>query len=63
VQIEVVEHLGFQTMIMGRTGCVQITALVDRMESLKSGVSVGIDIDPGMIHLFDRQSGISLVHE
>jgi multiple sugar transport system ATP-binding protein len=63
VQIEVVEHLGFQTMIMGRTGCVQITALVDRTESLKSGVRVGIDIDPGMVHLFDRQSGISLVHE
>lgn len=63
MQIEVVEHLGFQTMIVGRTGCVQITALVDRMESLKSGVRVGIDIDPGMVHLFDRQSGISLVHE
>ncbi|MFZ4440108.1 MAG: ABC transporter ATP-binding protein [Syntrophales bacterium] len=62
VQIEVVEHLGFQTMIMGRTGCVQITALVDRMESLKSGVRVGIDIDPGMVHLFDRQSGVSLMH-
>jgi multiple sugar transport system ATP-binding protein len=62
-QIEVVEHLGFQTMIMGRTGCVQITALVERTESLKSGGRVGIEIDPGMIHLFDRQSGISLVHE
>ena len=50
-------------MIMGKTGCVEITVLLDRMESLKSGVRVGIDIDPGMIHLFDRQSGISLVHE
>ena len=63
VQIEVVEHLGFQTMIMGSIGCVQITALVDRMESLRSGVRVGIDIAPGKIHLFDRQSGISLVRE
>ena len=60
VQIEVVEHLGFQTMVMGRTGCVQITALVDRMESLQYGARAGIEMDPALIHLFDRQSGISL---
>lgn len=63
LQIEVVEHLGFQTMIMGRTGCVEITALFDRIESLKFGDRIGIGIDPGMVHLFDRQSGISLVHD
>ena len=47
-------------MVMGRTGCVQITALVDRMESLRYGARAGIEMDPALIHLFDRQSGISL---
>jgi multiple sugar transport system ATP-binding protein len=62
VQVEVVEHLGFQTMVMGRTGCAQITVLADRMESLRYGTRVSITIVPDQSHLFDRQSGESLIY-
>ncbi len=62
LQIEVVEHLGFQTMVMGRNGCAQITALVDRMESLRYGTKTSIGIVPDQAHLFDRQSGDSLLY-
>lgn len=61
VQVEVVEHLGFQTMVVGRNGCAQITALVDRMESLKYGCTLSIGIVQDQVHLFDRQSGESLI--
>ena len=63
VQVEVVEHMGFQTMIMGRAGKTEITALFDRNELLKFGDNIGIDIDPANVHLFDIESGVSLVGE
>jgi ABC-type sugar transport system ATPase subunit len=62
IRVEVVEHLGFQTMIMGRNGCAQITALVDRMESLQYGCTLSIGIAQDQAHLFDRQSGESLIN-
>jgi ABC-type sugar transport system ATPase subunit len=62
IRIDVVEHLGFQTMVMGCNGCAQITALVDRMETLSCGAKVGIGFPTERAHLFDRQSGDSLTH-
>jgi ABC-type sugar transport system ATPase subunit len=60
LKVEVIEHLGFQTLVMGKAGDLSITALVDRTESMKYGMSLGVTMNPGHIHLFDGQTGVSL---
>ena len=60
MQIEVVEHLGVQTLVIGTVEDLSITALMDRTESLRYGMSVAVKIDSRNVHLFDQNSGVSL---
>ncbi len=60
LNVEVIEHLGFQTLVTGKIDTLPITALMDRAESIRYGMNVSLGVDPEHIHLFDAQTGESL---
>jgi ABC-type sugar transport system ATPase subunit len=60
MQIEVIEHLGVQTLVIGKAGDLSVTVLMDRTESLRYGMNVAMKIDSKNVHLFDQGSGVSL---
>jgi multiple sugar transport system ATP-binding protein len=60
MQIEVIEHLGVQTLVIGKVEDLSIAALMDRTESLRYGMNVTMKIDSKNVHFFDQSSGGSL---
>jgi ABC-type sugar transport system ATPase subunit len=56
--VELVEPLGAQTLLEVRLGKDLVTVSVDGAMAIKPGDRVPLALDPGQLHLFDRESGV-----
>ena len=54
-RVELVESLGADTLIYVAVGGVQLVARQAERTTAHRGDLVGLDLDPGMLHFFDRQ--------
>ena len=61
VEVELVEQMGAQTLLVCRSGPAALRALIGRNDQLHSGERVRLQISPGNIHLFEAESGRSLL--
>jgi multiple sugar transport system ATP-binding protein len=60
-RVDVVEPLGFEVHILGELGGQPITAKLDPDVRVKAGDTIPLGIDLEHIHLFDRETTMSLV--
>ena len=58
--VSVLEPTGSETQIFARLGDDPIDAIVKERLKVRPGEQIGFRIDPGMAHIFDRQSGARL---
>jgi multiple sugar transport system ATP-binding protein len=58
--VSVLEPTGSETQVFARLGDDPIDAIVKERLKVRPGEQVGFRIDPGMAHIFDRQSGARL---
>ena len=58
--VELVEHLGAQTMIEVRLGKEIVTVSIDGATVIKPGDRVPLALDSGGLHLFERESGVRI---
>lgn len=62
-QVDIFEALGSNGIMMTQVGGVQLTALTDPERHFDPGESVRLAIDSEALHLFDADSGLSLLEE
>jgi multiple sugar transport system ATP-binding protein len=56
-EIVVVEPTGAQTELLVQAGEAQIVLITHGRPTVGAGDQIGIAIDPGMVHVFDKASG------
>ncbi|WP_119166724.1 ABC transporter ATP-binding protein [Algihabitans albus] len=60
-EASLVEQMGAQTVAAFQIGGVEIRAVVDRDDTLRSGDVRSVRIDPTKTHLFEKESGMAFV--
>ena len=60
-KVELVEQMGAQTLLLCRAGKVTIRALIDRNDAVHAGDTVSLRAAAANVHVFDLESGRSLL--
>ena len=60
-EVELVEQMGAQTLLVCNAGSAPLRALIDRDDKVRNGDRVRLQVAAGNVHVFDPESGDSLL--